>query len=51
MLLENIGEPAAAQKVEQAVITLVATKVSSLAAGKMGYGTREIGDMVVELIK
>ena len=48
MMLENLGEDKAAKQVEDAVIKLVKTKLKSLAAGKMGYSTTEIGDMVVK---
>ena len=48
MLLDNIGEAKAAAAVENAVIKIVNTKLKSLAAGKMGYSTEEIGDLVVE---
>jgi 3-isopropylmalate dehydrogenase len=48
MLLENLGEHAAAKSVEGAVITVVTKKLKSLAAGKMGYSTQEVGDLVVE---
>jgi 3-isopropylmalate dehydrogenase len=48
MLLENIGEIKAAKSIEDAVIKIVQTKLGSLAAGKMGYSTAEIGDMVVK---
>lgn len=50
MLLENIGEEEAAKAVEDSVIKVVRTKVKSLAAGKMGYSTEEVGDLVVENI-
>jgi len=46
MMLENLGEPTAGQAVEEAVIKIVNTKLKSLAAGKMGYSTSEVGDMV-----
>ncbi|MBN1526978.1 MAG: 3-isopropylmalate dehydrogenase [Candidatus Omnitrophica bacterium] len=46
MLLENIGEEEAGKAVENAVINIVQTKLKSLAAGKMGYSTEEIGDLV-----
>jgi 3-isopropylmalate dehydrogenase len=36
----------AAQAIENAVIETVRKKLKSLAAGKMGYGTREVGDLV-----
>jgi 3-isopropylmalate dehydrogenase len=48
MLLENIGEEKAGKAVEDAVIKVVQTKLKSLAAGKMGYSTQEVGDLVVE---
>lgn len=48
MLLENIGEEKAAKAVEGAVINLVQNKLKSLAAGKMGYSTSEVGDLVVK---
>jgi 3-isopropylmalate dehydrogenase len=44
MLLENLGEFEAAQATENAVIKVVQTKLKSLAAGKMGYSTSEVGD-------
>ena len=47
MLLENIGEEDAARAVERSVIKIVSSKVKSLAAGKMGYTTEEIGDLAV----
>ena len=48
MLLENVGESQAAKAVEDSVIEIVQTKIKSLAAGKMGYSTSEVGDLVVE---
>jgi 3-isopropylmalate dehydrogenase len=50
MLLENIGEKIAAKAIEDAVIKIVGTKLKSLAAGKMGYGTAEVGDLVVKYL-
>lgn len=47
MMLENLGEESAAKTVEDAVIKVVSTKLKSLAAGKMGYSTTEVGDLVV----
>lgn len=47
MLLENIGEEKAGKAVEDAVIKVVQKKLKSLAAGKMGFSTTEIGDLVV----
>jgi len=47
MMLEFIGEVDAAKTVEQAVIaSLQSGKIVSLAAGRMGMGTTEVGDLV-----
>jgi 3-isopropylmalate dehydrogenase len=48
MLLENLGEVKAGKAVENSVIKVVQTKLKSLAAGKMGYSTSEVGDLVVD---
>lgn len=48
MMLENLGEIKAAKAVEEAVIKIVGTKLKSLAAGKMGYSTIEVGDLAVK---
>jgi 3-isopropylmalate dehydrogenase len=48
MMIDNLGEPKAAKAVEDAVIKIVNTKLKSLAAGKMGYSTSEVGDLVIE---
>jgi 3-isopropylmalate dehydrogenase len=50
MLLENLGEIEAARAVEDAAIKIVNTKLKSLAAGKMGYSTQEVGDLVAKNI-
>jgi 3-isopropylmalate dehydrogenase len=51
MLLEGIGEKAAGEAVEQAVIkALSGGKIKSLAAGKMGLSTTEVGDLIAGLI-
>lgn len=48
MLLDFLGETTAAQAIEQAVIKVVRTKIKSLAAGKMGFSTSQVGDLVAE---
>jgi len=48
MMLENLGEVEAAKAIENAVIGIVNKKLKSLAAGKMGYSTTEVGDLVVK---
>jgi len=47
MMLENLGEEEGALAVEDAAIKVVTKKLKSLAAGKMGYSTSEVGDLVV----
>lgn len=51
MMLDQLGEHEAAVSVEEAVKTITGTKLKSLAAGKMGYSTTEVGDLVVEALK
>ncbi len=46
MMLDFLGEPKAGKAIEDAVIKVVREKVKSLAAGKMGYSTSELGDLV-----
>jgi 3-isopropylmalate dehydrogenase len=51
MMLETVGEQAAGQAVEQAVInSLTSGKIKSLAAGKMGLSTTEVGDLIAGLV-
>jgi 3-isopropylmalate dehydrogenase len=46
MMLDFLGESQAAAAIEAAVVNVINTKIKSLAAGRMGYGTREVGDLV-----
>ncbi len=46
MLLDFLGESAAAKAIENSVIKFTREKIKSLAAGKMGYSTSQVGDMV-----
>ena len=50
MMLEHLREEKAANKIEEAVMKVVKQDVKSLAAGKMGYSTSEVGDLVVKYI-
>ena len=50
MLLETLGELSAAQAIENAVKEVTGTKIKSLAAGKMGHSTSEVGDLVAERV-
>jgi len=45
MLLETLGETAAAKAIEDAVIWTTSHKVRNLAAGQMGHSTSEVGDL------
>src|SRR5438045_2432680 len=48
MLLKQVGEPKAAAMIEKSVRFIVKEKLKDLAAGKMGYSTSEVGDLVVK---
>ncbi len=48
MMLDELGETEAAQEIEKSVANITANKLESLAAGRMGYSTTEVGDMVAE---
>jgi 3-isopropylmalate dehydrogenase len=48
MMLEQLGEVKSAKAVEDSAIKIVKTKLKSLAAGKMGFSTTEVGDLVVK---
>ena len=50
MLLDHCGYAKAAARVMQAIQTVTGTKMKSQAAGKMGYSTNEIGDLVCETL-
>jgi len=50
MMLDTIGESKAAAAIEAAVMDLTANKIKSLGAGKMGYSTTQVGDMVAERV-
>jgi 3-isopropylmalate dehydrogenase len=51
MMMDTLGEAQAAKAIEDAVIGIVQTTLTSLAAGKMGYSTTEVGDLVVKNLK
>ena len=50
MLLEHSGYPQAGQRVMKAIMNVTSTKMKSQAAGKMGYSTTEVGDLVCEAL-
>jgi 3-isopropylmalate dehydrogenase len=50
MLLEFIGEQDAADLIEKAVQQVIIRNMKSQDAGKMGMGTRELGDLVADVV-
>jgi 3-isopropylmalate dehydrogenase len=50
MMMEFLGETAMAKTIETAVIKVVREKLKTLAAGRMGYGTKEVGDLVASTL-
>jgi len=48
MMLDTLGEEEAAKKIEESVMKITGTKLKSLSAGRMGYSTSEVGDLVCE---
>ena len=48
MMLEHLGETNAAAAIEKSVMDATAHKLKSLGAGKMGYSTTEVGDLVAK---
>ena len=50
MMLEYLGEKEAAAAIEKAIAFVTGNKLKSMAAGKMGYSTSEVGDLVVRAL-
>jgi len=50
MMLDVLGETQAAEILEAAIIKVVSTKLKDMAAGRMGYSTSEVGDLVAEAV-
>jgi len=50
MMLETLGEEKAAESIEDAVKYATANKLKSMQAGRMGYSTSEVGDLVAEKV-
>ena len=49
MMLDTLGEEQAAKCIEQAVMK-ACTMMKSMSAGRMGYSTSEVGDLVSDLV-
>ena len=50
MILEELKEKKAAEKVEESIMKVLSHDLKSLSAGKMGHTTSEVGDLVVKYI-
>ena len=51
MMVDYIGEKEAADMVLGAVKKVLKEDLKGLEAGKMGFGTKEVGDLVVSYIR
>jgi 3-isopropylmalate dehydrogenase len=50
IMLETLGESTASSLIEEGVIKVLRDDLKDVAAGKMGYTTQEVGDLVVDYI-
>ena len=50
MMMAFLGENEAADAIEKAIMKVTGEKLKSLSAGKMGYSTTEVGDMVASFV-
>ncbi|MBN2298191.1 MAG: 3-isopropylmalate dehydrogenase [Deltaproteobacteria bacterium] len=48
MMMEFLGEDAAAARIESGIVEVLARDIKSLAAGQMGLSTTEVGDRVAQ---
>jgi len=50
MMLDHLGETKAALAIEDAIMDITANKLKDMGAGRMGYSTTEVGDLVAERV-
>lgn len=50
MMLDHLGQAEAAKAIESAIMKVVKNDVRNLSAGKMGYSTSQVGDLVVKYL-
>jgi len=50
MMLDQLGETEAAAAIERAVMKATAEKIKDLGAGRMGYSTTQVGDMIAQFV-
>ena len=48
MMCDFLGQPKAALRIDKAIQAVTGTKLQSMSAGKMGYSTSQVGDLVCE---
>ncbi len=48
MMLNFLGEKAAGQAIEKSIAFVTGNKLKSMSAGKMGYSTTEVGQLVID---
>jgi 3-isopropylmalate dehydrogenase len=51
LLLDTVGEPKAAAAIESAVKKALRQDIKNVSAGKMGYSTSQVGDLIAGYIK
>jgi len=51
LMLETLGQPSAAALIDQAVEKVLRYDVKDTSAGKMGYSTSQVGDLIVDFIE
>jgi 3-isopropylmalate dehydrogenase len=50
MMIDILGETRGAALLEQAIIEVVGKKLKSMSAGRMGYSTTEVGDLIANAV-
>lgn len=50
MMLDTLGEEKAASLIDRAIAKATGEKMKSMSAGKMGFSTTEVGDMVAQFV-
>ncbi len=50
MMLDELGQGQAARDIEASVANVTATKIKNLGAGRMGFSTTEVGDLVASAL-
>jgi 3-isopropylmalate dehydrogenase len=50
MMLDTLGENKAADLIDRAIADTTGNKMKSMSAGKMGYSTTEVGDLIAQFV-